>query len=162
MSGGESLKNELAKRDLVIQTLQSVKAKEKEDPPKVDEEKDEFGLEKDDQYAPVFKKMFDAIGDLKTDKVVDAKAEFETNLKSFADKNKDIVQYANDMDKIGKEHPTLMTDIPKLYTLAKKMAEGRKTQQKRTETTGNPSSTVIPIQQGKTIAEAFELAEGAK
>ena len=149
--------NELAKKDLVIQTLQST---QKDPDPVVDDEKDELGLEKDDQYAPIFNKLFNAIEGISKKTEVDAEKEFKTNLKSFAKDNSDIVRYANDMDRIANEHPTLMNDIPKLYSLAKQVVERRKEKPKpTTESTGTSPNNVVQIQQGKTIAEAFSLAE---
>ena len=103
--------------------------------------------------------MQDEINLLKNNNMTDAKEKFETDLKSFAGENPDIVRYVKDIDNIAIEHPTLMADIPKLYTLAKRMAEGRKTKRKETETPGTSTDKVIPIQQSVTIAGAFDLAQ---
>ena len=151
--------NELAKKDLVIQTLQSTQ-KEPDPVKPTDEEKGIFGLEKDDPYVGAFQQLNDAISGISKKTEVDAEKEFKTNLKKFAGKNPDIVRYANDMDRIREDHPTLITDIPKLYSLAKQVVERRKEKPKpTTESTGTSPNNIVQIQQGKTIAEAFSLAE---
>ena len=147
----EEQTNEISRRDLMIETLKSVKPEEK--PPKVDDPPDE-------DEDPRFKVMQDEINSLKSANVVDAKVEFETNLKEFASKNKDIVRYVKDMDILLKDHPTLQNDIPKLYELAKSVHEGRENPRKHTtETSGMSSQHVTAKSESKTIGEAFDLAE---
>ena len=102
----------------------------------------------------------DEINSLKAASTVDAAKEFETNLKTFAEANKDIVRYANDMDNLLKDHPTLQGDIPKLYQLAKSVHERRENPKKHvTETSGMSSTNVQNLSESKSISEAFDLAE---
>lgn len=159
----EALTNDVASRELVIKTLrESQKEPDKKVNNDDDEEKDRFGLEKDDKYAPLFGKMFDAINGLVEDRTVNAEEKFTNDVKDFAKENKDIVRYASDMDAIAKDHPTLKADIPKLYQLAKDTKERRDKLQKKTvvtEKSGESGSNVVDIQQAKTIGESFSLAE---
>lgn len=171
----ENLTNEVAKRDLIINTLKDVRQKPKEEEKKKDQENEEkiLGiLDKSDPYAPAFQKLFDEIQGFKTAKVKDAEKDFETNLIAFAQSNKDVVRYVKDMDDLLEEHPTLRGDIPKLYTLAKSIHERREnaksskkeelgTDRKRfsTERSGMSSEHVSSPQNFKTLADAFEDAE---
>lgn len=156
----EEQTNELSRRDLMIDTLKSVKPVVKE--PEEEEETDPVQMK--------FKALEAEIATLKSGKVVDEQKEFETNLKEFASKNKDIVRYAKDMDQLLVEHPTLTRDIPKLYALAKSINERRENlvsdkkdelspRRNVTESSGMPTANVGNATQGKTIGEAFDLAE---
>jgi hypothetical protein len=150
--------NTIAARDLQIQTLMSVH-KEKE-PEKKKEEKEEDL----DENETRFRKLESSIEGLKTATTVDTEAEFETNLRAFAEKNKDTVRYVSDIQKLVDDHPTLKTDVPKLITLAKSVFERREElkkepKKKTTETSGFDVKNVSDLTQGKTISEAFDNAE---
>ena len=155
MSIMEDQTNEISRRDLMIQTLKDVKPPDdpppkNDDPPVID----------DDPSEARIKKLEDAILNLGKAKEVDAAKEFEINLKTFAEANKDIVRYANDMDNLLKDHPTLQGDIPKLYQLAKSVHERRENPKKHvTETPGMSSQSVQNLSESKSISEAFDLAE---
>ena len=170
----ESLTNEVAKRDLIINTLKDVKtlATEEKEKPKTEEEKVLGVLDKTDPYAPVFQKLSDAIEGIKLDKQKNTDEEFKNNLISFAKENKDIVRYVTDMDNLIEQHPSLKADIPKLYILAKAVHERRTTQEKtkkedlqkdpnrfRTESSGMSGRNVTELSNAKSIQEAFEMVE---
>jgi len=157
----EEQTNEISRRDIMIDALKTVKPKEE-----AKEEKVLGVLEPDDPYAPAFKKLSDAIEVISSRGQVDKAKTFETSLKEFAADHKDIVRYVKEMDQLLVDHPTLQSDVPKLYTLAKSTKEGREKLSKhetvkpqRTETSGMPTSNVDNLTQGKSISEAFDLAE---
>jgi hypothetical protein len=162
---------ELSKRELIINTLKEDRVKPQT---VIDEDKEEkiLGvLDTDDQYAPAFKKLADAIEGISKKDEINEQEQFEENLKTFAIKNKDIVKYVKDMDKLLFKHPTLSNDIPTLYHLAKNISEGREKLKgnKREEleskdnlvfeNSGQSLGNVTNITQAKTIGEAFELAQ---
>ena len=167
--------NAIASRDIAMNTMKEalVLAQQKE-PEKKEEKKEVFGLAEDDPYAPAFSKLSEMIGEIKSANTVDTQKEFETNLVNFAQKNKDIVRYVQDMDKLIEEHPTLKGDVPKLYTLAKSISERRTGLEKdkkddlerqrelnahRSESPGMSGEHASGIVQSGTIAEAFDAAE---
>jgi hypothetical protein len=140
----------------VNQTLKDAYPKKDDPPPK----KDDPPPDDDDPMDARLKKIEDAITGMATAKTVDAQETFETNLKTFAEANKDIVRYANDMDVLLKDHPTLQGDIPKLYQLAKSVHERREKPRKHvTESSGMSSTNVTAKSESKSISEAFDLAE---
>jgi hypothetical protein len=171
------LENQVAQKDLTINTLQSSFEKAASGKP-VEEKKDAgeklFGVsDKDDYYNPAFVKIAE---DLKTIRSAISGKDTDTfmgNLESFATKNPDIAKYAVDMDRIAAEHPTLLKDIPKLYTLGKgvhdRRAEKEEKVRKSTEReinaaalgseTGGTASGKVQPGQVKTITEAFENAQ---
>lgn len=180
MDQSENLTNELAKSNLIINTLkttptlrdqQNNKSDDKEDKNKDD--KVLGTLDKDDPYAPLFLKLAESIDNLSTQKIKDEDAEFKRNIQAFAKDHKDIFRYVKDMDMLLIEHPSLVNDIPKLYTLAKTINTGReqKSNEKkeeinkiknlnnfRIERSGMSGQNASDITNAKTIEEAFNLA----
>lgn len=176
MEETEHLKNEVATRDLALKTIkqsfpkQQPEKKEEKEPEKI------LGvLDPSDPYAPAFKRLADMIDGVSKKEETDSETKFKENLVKFAGEHKDIVRYATDMDRLVEEHPSLMRDIPKLYTLAKTIAEGRENKSKdkreeleRTgklknfsaERSGTSSTNIGGITgTAKSIAEAFGAAE---
>jgi hypothetical protein len=170
-SENEELKNEVSKRDILIDAMKKAQAnihqpKDKKEGDEEEKEEKILGLlDKDDQYAPAFSKLANMIvGVAKKSQVTEEKS-FKEGVVDFAKKNKDIVRYVKEMDELLVEHPTLKKDIPKLYKLAKNTAEERGKLKKNdktqfvTERSGVSSSNVTDMPGSKTISEAFELAE---
>lgn len=171
--------NEIAKRDLAIKTMRDFIPKDKEPEPKEKDVKKEsiFGLDADDPYAPAFQKLADMIGGIQQKEVTDREDNFKSNLISFAQKNKDIVKYAEDMDFIRdqlKPNSPLRFDVPRLYELAKQNAERRantnqdkvtdlnrqkKAKKLASESGGLSLDNTQDIVESKSIADAFDAAE---
>lgn len=163
----EAQTNEISKRDIMLNTLKDYVPKDKpKDKPKDEDEKILGVLDKDDPYAPAFQKLADAISGISKASEMDQEKKFQEDVTNFAKENPDIVRYAQDMDKLLAEHPSLQNDIPKLYLLAKNINERRdvksKDRPKRNRQSGERSgvanSNVTDIKNYKSIDEAFEAA----
>lgn len=175
----DTSQNEIAKRDLVINTLKdqfnagrSSNNDTQNNNNNTGEDEKVLGvLDKDDPYAPVFQKLADSINGIKENVSVDKEQEFIDNLKSFAEKNPDIVRYAQTMDKIVDKHPTMKEDISTLYNMAKSMQERRdnKANNKEdevnrhrnarnfsNESPGASGRNSVDVVESKSIADAME------
>jgi hypothetical protein len=182
METKSNLENELAKKDLTIDTLKDAtksiitqtKTQTKTEDKTDSDEKVLGVLDPQDPYAPAFQTLANMIDGIKTESTVDKEKQWENNLRNFAKENKDIAKYAKTMDALVDEHPTLRSDIPKLYRLAKSIHEGRdkkagdkiedikKTEDAnrfRTESSGISNANVQEIAEVKSISDAFNLAE---
>jgi len=163
----EQLKNDVATRDLAIKTIKQAFPKQEKKEPEKKEAKKIFGvLDPDDPYAPVFSKMEEALTGMAREKEVNQEEQFKTNLIKFAKEHKDIVRYANKMDEIVAENPTLMRNIPRLYNLAKVEMEGGEDKQfehqskiKKFQTERSGPANVKDTSNVKSISEAFDAAE---
>jgi hypothetical protein len=175
--------NELAKRDLALKTMKDAVIAAQRTQPKNNDNKDTdnneddkvFGiLPADDPYAPVFKKLGDTLDQIKNANQKDTEAEIRQNIQNFATQNPDMVQYAEDMDKLVAAHPTLINDIPTLYNMAKQVKEGRKAKVENkkndmnrsnnarnhiTESPGFSNANVVETKESKSIGEAFANAQ---
>jgi hypothetical protein len=174
----DTSQNEIAKRDLVINTLKDQfnagnkgNDNNNNNNNNNDDEKVLGVLDKDDPYAPVFQKLAEAVDGIKQKTTVDKEQEFIGNLKSFAQENPDIVRYAETMDKIVEKHPTMKEDIPTLYNMAKSMQERRDTKANdkenevnrhrnarsfSNESPGASSRNSVDVVESKSISEAME------
>lgn len=174
----DTTQNEIAKRDLVINTLKDQfnagnrGSSDNNNNNDNDEDEKILGvLDKSDPYAPVFQKLAEAINGIQQSTTVNKEQEFISNLKSFAQENPDIVRYANTMDKIVEKHPTMKGDIPTLYNMAKSMQERRddKANDKKNEVNrhrnarnfsnespGASGRNSIEVVESKSIADAME------
>ena len=171
----EDQTNSIAKQNLVITTLKTAVPKEE----KVEKvEKDDLGLDENEPSTAVLKTILSEIKGIKDGKVADKESNWERNVAVFATKNKDIVRYAPDMDKLRNElveDSPLKYNVAALYKLAKSIREGRETKKEtkednlnrqdnvkryRTEDSGFPSQSVDNISgNSKTIEEAFTEME---
>lgn len=173
------LETQVAQKDMSIKTLQesfeaASKGGKKEEEGKKEGGEKLFGVsDETDYYNPAFTKIAGELKSLKdavTEKDTDS---FLGNLESVATKNPDIVKYVDDMDRIANEHPTLLKDIPKLYTLGKEVHNRRAEKEEkvrklaeRTESAAGKGSEISGTSTGKvspgqvkTISEAFEQAQ---
>jgi hypothetical protein len=169
----EKQTNEISKRDIMLDAIKKFapkpEKKEEKKESKENKEKEKIlgVLDPDDPYAPAFKTLADMIGNISKGKEVNEEEQFEEEIKSFAQEHNDIVRYVKDMDKLLEKHPTLKKDIPTLYEMAKKVAEGRtakvtkfKQEKYQTEKGGMSGDKVDEIKgNAKSINEAFELSE---
>lgn len=172
----ENLKNESSKKDLMLEGMKTAISSVPKEKEKEKEKEKVLGVvDVDDPYAPAFKTIADSINELKNIFTRGTEKDFKTELINFAKEHKDIVRYTKDMDLLIEEHPSLRNDIPKLYTLAKSITEGRekKSGDKKnqinndsrrfsTENSGVARDNVTNIQNSKTINDAFEKALGGK
>ena len=164
--------NDIANKDLVINTLKTNKPKPKEELKPKEEELDDT-----DPYASSFKKLNDRLDAMDANATGNQEKNWKNNLVAFAQKTPDIAKYVKDMDVLMEEHPTLRNDVPTLYTMAKTVAERRNTklEEKKkdlnivkdakrfsTETDSSARQTVTTGGNAKSIAEAFEIAEKEK
>lgn len=157
----ENQKNDISKRDLMLEGVKKVLPKKEEKKKEVKEDEKVLGvLDPSDPYAPAFQTLADMVNGLKEEKEVDTEEQFKQNLVSFAEKNPDITRYVKEMDELVDEHPSLLNDIPKLYTLAKNLKGGKQQKKQKTgEGSGISHSNVTHISgEAKTINEAFDMA----
>lgn len=175
---GQEIKS--AEKDLVIKTLKENLPKQtKELEKKSNKDEKILGvLDPDDPYAPVFKTLADMIGGITQKESANLDESWKSNVLSFAEKNKDIVKYYKDMDKIRnnlRDDSPWKYDVQYLYNTAKDMVERRENirnskkeeinqnqnvRKFKTETSDISSSNASDIVESKSIAEAFEAAEG--
>lgn len=181
MDQSEEFRNDISKRDIVIDTLKTTAStlaqqyeKDKKTGKQDDPDEKILGvIEKDDPHAPAFLALANQVKTLAASNAAGNEDNFAKDVVSFAEKNKDMFQYAKDMDTILKEHPTLRNDVPKLYALAKTINERRDKKTKTgkqdldrksnalrftTENSGMSSENVNDLPGAKTIGEAFDIS----
>lgn len=178
----ESQKNDIATANLATQTLQNFvtnlgknSEENKGNENANDDDGKVLGVEKDNELftlAQSVQSLHSKFDGIETDKKTNIEETFKSDVKSFAADHKDIVQFANEMDQLVADHPTLRGNISLLYTTAKAISEGRaKTSKSNSDKTGNSSrfetvgvsnSNVADISKVTNITEAFELAEKQK
>jgi hypothetical protein len=154
----EQYKNDIAAKDLTIQTMNQMIEKTK---PK-EEHKVEEKEEEEDPYLKEIRSLREEITSLRNERHQNTEEKFMDDVRSFAKDNPDIVRYATDMDNLRKNlrpDSPLMYDVQSLYSFVKKEKGGEKKFQ--TERSGVSARNTQKIQQANSMAEAFENAESS-
>jgi len=179
----EGLTNDVARGELIFKTLKDTLPsliKNQGNQRVISDSKEEkvLGiLDSEDQYAPMFKALADKIDGITVTAETNKEEQFKTDVVTFAQKNKDIVRFATDMDQLRrdlKDDSPLKYNVPRLYELAKNIGgrrEDKVTEKKgdldrqsnasryRTESSGISNQNVEGIKNAGSIKEAFDFAE---